>query len=515
MDISTKEALIDLIEKRVEDKIIEPTNADLLKKLIMNADSLNEAIMISELGTTYKRTGFHFDKRLEKVGDTIPYFKKNESLSFVANPKSKNHKLIIGDNYPALLNLLIQYRHSIDVIYIDPPYGKDDLGDFADENYDNAITRDNLLSMLYPRLILAKELLTDEGTIFCSIDDRNHAYVKCLFDEVFEESNFEGQIHWRRRHNQPNDKTKLLGIVAEHILVYSKNKQAHKSFGIGKVDLTGDFSNPDNDPRGPWASKPWKTGTNQTGTRYSITTPSGAVYDEEWMGDSETYNALLSDGRIYFPKNGKGSPRKKYYQSERAEEGQCASNWWNSDEFGCNQDATDEEKSIFNNDVPFKNPKPLKLIKALINLGSIKRDAVVLDFFAGSGTTGHAVMELNRMDGEEGKRTFILCTNNEVTTLNPNGIAVDVTTKRLKRVMTGTCYDGTDSFAWLDENEPYNDNLDVYDIATVSNFENIPGKTAFDVIDETLYGVKKFETLKEKVDWICKNFEITQRRLEE
>ena len=186
----TKESLIAEIEKRVSNKILERSNADLLIKLINNADSLNEAIEIATLGTTYKPTGFHFDKRLEKMTDDIRYFRKNEELSFHTDDSKPTHKLIIGDNYEALQNLLIQYRGKVDVIYIDPPYGKDKMGEFAKTNYDNALTRDNLLSMLYPRLTLAKQLLSDSGVIFCSIDDKNQAYVKCLFDEVFGEKGF-------------------------------------------------------------------------------------------------------------------------------------------------------------------------------------------------------------------------------------------------------------------------------------------------------------------------------------
>ena len=190
-----KQSLIDDLDNRVADRILEPANRDLLKKLINNAENKTEAISIAELGTTYKRTGFHFDKKLEKQTDTIKYFKKNNKLSFVTDENRLTHKLIIGDNYDALLNLSISYKGKIDVIYIDPPYGKDDLGDFAQTNYDNAITRDNLLSMLYPRLVLARELLTDDGVIFCSIDDKNQAYVKGLFDEVFGEQSFVTSIH--------------------------------------------------------------------------------------------------------------------------------------------------------------------------------------------------------------------------------------------------------------------------------------------------------------------------------
>ena len=184
---SFKDELLAELYRRVEDKILEPTNADLLCKLIKNAESDNEAISIAELGTTYKRTGLHFDKRLERMTNDIRYFKKNDKLSFHTDDSKPINKLIIGDNYEALQNLLIQYKGLVDVIYIDPPYGKDSMGEFAKTNYQNAITRDNLLSMLYPRLQLAKLLLSDNGVIFCSIDDKNQAYVKCLFDEVFGE----------------------------------------------------------------------------------------------------------------------------------------------------------------------------------------------------------------------------------------------------------------------------------------------------------------------------------------
>ena len=188
---ATREGLIDEIQKRVDDKILEQTNADLLTKLIRNADTLDEAMAIAQLGTTYKRTGLHYDKRLEKQrGNTIKYFKKNEELSFTDGSNSPHHKLIIGDNYDALQNLLIQYRGKVDVIYIDPPYGKDSMGEFAETNYNNAITRDNLLSMLQPRLVLAKQLLSNTGVLFVSIDDKNQAYIKCLLDDVFGEKHF-------------------------------------------------------------------------------------------------------------------------------------------------------------------------------------------------------------------------------------------------------------------------------------------------------------------------------------
>ncbi|WP_066387055.1 DNA methyltransferase [Helicobacter himalayensis] len=216
-----KANLIAEIRQRVEDKIIEENNAKLLEKLITNAENTQEALSIAALGTTYKRTGFHFDKRLEKQSEDIHYLSKNAALSFSDSNSTLKHSLIIGDNYPALLNLLITYKGKVKVIYIDPPYGKDALGEFANTNYNNAISRDNLLSMLYPRLSLAKELLKDDGVIFCSIDDRNQAYVKCLFDEVFGERNFCGHIIWLKGNAQNDADT--LQKNHEYILTYTRN----------------------------------------------------------------------------------------------------------------------------------------------------------------------------------------------------------------------------------------------------------------------------------------------------
>lgn len=160
----------------------------------------------------------------------------------------------------------------------------------------------------------------------------------------------------------------------------------------------------------------------------------------------------------------------------------------------------------------FKNPKPTALVSELIKMVCSKEDAIILDFFAGSGTTGQAVLELNK-DG--GKRQFILCTSNEITDTTPNGVVVDVTSKRLKRVMTGSCYDGSKEFDLARKNTvPYGDNLEVCEIATVANFEKTPGSTPFEVIDETIYGKEKFHSLREKISWVCSNFEGTQSIIE-
>lgn len=192
-----------------------------------------------------------------------------------------------------------------------------------------------------------------------------------------------------------------------------------------------------------------------------------------------------------------------------------------------NDNGKKELDAIFNDGSSiFKNPKPSLLISKLVDMVSADNaNSIILDFFAGSGTTGHAVLDLNRSEAKEGdllegaksegNRTFILCQLNEKTDTTPNGIAYDVTSKRLKRIMTGECYDGTKDFDWIKKNKPYGGNLDVYEIESVSNFEWTEGKTPFDVIDETLYGKEKFATIREKIEWICQNFDKTQKYLEQ
>jgi adenine-specific DNA-methyltransferase len=205
--------------------------------------------------------------------------------------------------------------------------------------------------------------------------------------------------------------------------------------------LTGKFSNPDNDTRGEWASKPWKVGSDQSGSRYIIPNPTNGInYDEEWMGDEDSYKRLLVDNRIVFPRNGEGLPRKKYFKFEREEEGQCATNWWSHEEFGHNQGANDEMTSLFDGvKNMFSNPKPKELIRGLIQIANVKDNDIVLDFFGGSGTTAHAVIQLNFEDNKT--RRFILVQLPEIIDEREEAFKAgykkisDITIERNKRVI--------------------------------------------------------------------------------
>lgn len=545
----TIQSLIDEINKRVEDKILEQSNANLLIKLIKNADSLEEAISIATLGTVYKKTGFHFTPKLEKTGNTIHYFKKNEDLSFHTDDTKPVNKLIIGDNYVALQNLLIQYKNQIDVIYIDPPYGKDSMGEFAKTNYDNAITRDNLLSMLYPRLQLAKQLLADDGVIFCSIDDKNQAYVKCLFDDVFGEHNYVDCLHWKKK-KQPSFLAKHTAKVMEYVLVYAKKWENLEKLSIEPIsDATKKIINLTNQD----AIRHFKAGV-RVKCGLSGIIPKGVykikTMEVEYLNDiifenGETKNEVdvkakfsvsqekidkyIHDHLLFITVN-KGL-RRDVSESERTKAKSITDlllDW------GDNQDSEKELHDIFIDKV-FDYAKPTKLITNLIK-STMKEESIVLDFFAGSGTTGHSVLELNKLNNDN--QVFILCQMNEnlddaLTTATDNAQKEiiqnqinlcnkirrphelsEIMVERMRRVMFGKSLNGNSNFPWLKDNEPYGGNLDVYEIADVANFESADGKTPFDVIDETLYGKEKFSTVKEKIDWVCQNFDKTQKNLE-
>jgi adenine-specific DNA-methyltransferase len=310
--------------------------------------------------------------------------------------------VIEGDSLDVLKLLRPTLAGAVKVVYIDPPYNTGNDGIYEDDFRGHV----RWLDLIYPRLALARPLLREDGVLFVSIDEAELGRLLVVLDEIFGDANREGVVCWRRRYNQPNDKTKMIAKVAEFIVAYAKDARALKASGVGKVDLTGAFHNPDGDARGAWASKPWKVGSDQSGSRYVLETPAGVVYEETWMGDRGTYEALLADGRIVFPNGGRGSPRKKYFRKEREAEGQCATNWWPHEAFGHNAGANAELTRLFGVKNVFSNPKPLELLRGLLQIGNAKGDDVVLDFFAGSGTTGHAVMRANAEDG--GRRRFVL-----------------------------------------------------------------------------------------------------------
>lgn len=416
------------------DAVTETKDADGNVTLAVDFDALRDDLSGEVVGGPRERYQFTWPgKREAKLEARRPTKKTMRPCPEKSKDWDTTENLYIeGDNLEALKIMRETYAGKIKLIYIDPPYNTggdfvyaDDFsisaeeyraenGEFDDEGnrlVKNVETRGRFhsdwCSMMYPRLLLARDMLSDDGVIFISIADQECAQLRQICNEIFGSDNFEGHIHWRRRHNQPNDKTKMIGLVAEHILVFAKDSVLLKKAGVGKLDPTATFSNPDNDPNGPWASKPWKVGSDQSGSRYLIQAPGGEVFDEEWMGEEGTFRSYLEEGRIYFTKDGHGLPRKKYYQFEREEEGQCATNWWSHEIFGHNQAGNDCITNLFDGvKNVFSNPKPIELMQGILKVGNVKNGDIVLDFFSGSASMAHATMQLCSCD--QLKRKFIM-----------------------------------------------------------------------------------------------------------
>ncbi len=342
---------------------------------------------------------------------------------------------IEGDNLEVLKLLQESYLGKVKMIYIDPPYNTGNDFIYADdfmrsqeeENeqmgmYDedenrlfkntdtNGRFHSDWCSMIYSRLMLARNLLTDDGVIFISIDDNELDDLHMICNEVFGEDNFESCVAWRRRTNQPNDKSKMIAKVAEYILVYAKNSvhlAEHKGFyGVPLTeDRKSEYKNPDQDPRGPWSTNPWKAAVGRGGTKYCITTPTGIVYDETWYGTKQTFDKLLAENRVHWTDGGNGYPRIKIYLSDAEREGQAAINFFTPDRYGSNQEGSSTLQDLMEHKGLFDNPKPTTLITVLMRL-AMHPDSIILDFFSGSATTAHAVMQLNADDG--GHRKFIM-----------------------------------------------------------------------------------------------------------
>ena len=344
--------------------------------------------------------------------------------------------LIKGDNLDALRLLRHSYFEKIKLIYIDPPYNtqsdgfiyRDDFSakqsevlaqlGYAAENMDyikniyGARTHSGWLSFMYPRLLLAKDLLRDDGVIFISIDDNEQAQLKLLCDEVFGQENFVASIAWKKRSSP--DARDTVGSVHDWILCYAKNTDTIKN-AIGKMPLSeqrvSDYTNPDRDPRGEWASVDM-TGMTGRATKeqyFTVKLPSGRSIKppegRSWGLAEKTFMELRADNRIWFGLQGDNVPRIKKFLSES--NGQVVPSLWDMNDVGSNEEAKKEVNELFQKADIFDTPKPTRLVQRMLEITTAKNDgAIVLDFFAGSGTTGEAVMRLNAEDG--GNRQFIL-----------------------------------------------------------------------------------------------------------
>ena len=335
---------------------------------------------------------------------------------------------IEGDNLDVLKVLRETYLGKVKMIYIDPPYntGNDFVynDDFAqsrsefeetsglfDEEGNQTIdpmqrnTESNgrfhtdWLNMIYPRLKVARDLLSDDGVIFISIDDNEQKNLKNVCDEIFGPSSFIAQLIWERAFSPKND-AKFISNSHDYILMYSKNIEA---FSIGRLPRTEEanarYSNPDNDPRGVWMSSDISVKTYNAACDYPITTPSGKIVEPPagrcWRLSKNAFFERLQDNRIWFGPNGDNTPRLKRFLSELKYEGMAPTSLLFYKEVGHSQEGAQEVVSLFGDKGVFDGPKPVRLLQRLITLANLHDDSIVLDFFSGSATTAHALMKVN------------------------------------------------------------------------------------------------------------------------
>ena len=341
---------------------------------------------------------------------------------------------IKGDNLNVLKLLQESYLGAVKLIYIDPPYntGSDfiykdrfeqnvydfdsNIGMYDDDNnrmFKNSDTNGRFhsdwCSMIYSRLALARNLLTEDGVIIISIDDNEIRNMRMICDELFGESNFISTIVWQKIHSIKND-AKYFSENHEYALVYSKNLNLVNLKLLPRTEeMNSRYKNPDNDPRGPWQSGDLVASGERSNGHFLVTSPiTGKKFDvpigKHWVYSKENLLSLVQDNQIWFGVDGNSFPRKKRFLSE-VQDGRTPSTLWLSDDVGHNQTATREVKALFDNKKIFDFPKPVDYIKQFIKIVTDK-DSIILDFFSGSATTAHAVIQMNSEDS--GHRKFIM-----------------------------------------------------------------------------------------------------------
>lgn len=317
-----------------------------------------------------------------------------------------NNIFIEDDNFDALNELLKSHAGKINLIYIDPPYNTGNSYVYNDHFSDyKGLTWSNMMS---PRLEIAKKLLATDGAIFISIDDNELVNLRLICDKIFGKENFIANIIWQKKYSQSND-TYTMSTVHEYIIAYQKTSNFKVNLLPRNENLNKPYKNDDRDGKGVWRQDNLLVKKFSLSRVYPIVNPNtGKKYyppnGNSWRASKETMNKWLQENRIYFGKNGTGAPQLKRYLNE-VKQGILPSTLWLHDEVGHTQQANKEIKSLFDNELVFDTPKPLSLIKKILKIAS-KQNDIILDFFAGSATTAHAILELNAEDG--GNRKFIM-----------------------------------------------------------------------------------------------------------
>ena len=407
-----------------------------LKKLLPNLFDKDGNLIKSELEnftqnyTQEKQEPFVFSWAGKQKAKGMAFKQSETKLALKFDEKrsknfDKTENLIIeGDNLHVLKLLLSSYKGKVKCIYIDPPYNTqndfiypDNFAESEKEYLLNSgqidldgevIINDRIetagrkhsvwLSMIYPRLVLARELLREDGVIFVSIDDNEIHHLRQLMNEVFGEENLIANIVWETRFN-PISLTDNVSDIHEYVVMFSKNRTSFKPVLLPRTEKQDSrYKNPDNDPRGDWSSDNLTCGPAVQSKLYEIITPSGRIVKPSeglsWIFTKERMNEMVKENRIWFGENGDNMPRLKRFLSE-VKQGITPTSLWKFDDIGGTQDGVRCIKDLFDGSKLFDFPKPVSLIKRILQISTNSKD-LILDFFAGSGTTGQAVMELNQ-----------------------------------------------------------------------------------------------------------------------
>ncbi|WCK57008.1 site-specific DNA-methyltransferase (plasmid) [Aneurinibacillus sp. Ricciae_BoGa-3] len=373
-----------------------------------------------------KPYGLVWEKREEFIPQNIT-LRHNHEHHILKAQGQPTHTLIEGENLYALTLLKKHIYDSLDVICFVPPYftRNNDLRytDNFSSNKKNQFKYSEWINFMYHRLVIAKDLLKQDGFIAVHIDEKMHPYLQLLMNDIFGESNFVSDITWQNKYGRANDK-KTISSLTEYILIYAKNQKniqfARTALNQEYVNKT--YKNHDNDKRGAWRTSQLYKDKNQKS--YKVTSPCGVEWEKPWNVTPETFVKLAYDNRIWWGKDGTAQPRKKIFLAES--NGQVEINLWTGKEYGYVGDGKTELEKWIPLKGKFLYPKPVQLEKKILSLHPNK-NAKIMDFFAGSGTLGQAVMELNEEDG--GKRECLLITNNE------NNIFDEITYPRLRNVI--------------------------------------------------------------------------------
>lgn len=386
---------------------------------------------------------------VEKHHKEVP-FRLLEPVEELSCGDADSGNLIVqGDNLDALKALLPRYAGKVKCIYIDPPYNtgnegwvyndnvnspeiKKWLGEVVGKEGETLDRHDRWLCMMYPRLLLLKQFLTEDGVIFVSIDDNENHHLRSLMDEIFGTGNFVSSIIWEKRYS-PQNAVKWFSESHDFIVVYARKKAIWKPHLLERTDeMNARYKNLDNDSRGDWkpADSTAQAGHGTESQFYTLVAPNGKRHELPngrcWVYTKPIFEKMVEDNRVWFGKSGNNVPAIKRFLSE-VKQGVACQTIWKYKEVGHSQEGKKEINNLFPESTVFDTPKTTRLIQRIIQIATDK-DSIILDSFAGSGTTGHAVLKQNAEDG--GNRRFILVEMDE-------GIARNVTSERVKRVSNG------------------------------------------------------------------------------